>query len=211
MVRLSRAVSVQFSHRPSHLARVSRRFRRPLVLAGAVALALGVSACGLESRTAQPTTADASNLYVWAGPMTYQVQITRQLNPYSTEDSQYLAGIPTAQSLPPDQMWFGVFLWAKNQSGRTAVTANNFTITDSLGTVYRPVPLNPVINQYAWSPQKLPPDATEPAPDSTAAYGPTQGGLVLFKLSTAVYSNRPLTLNIYAPGHLKPTTVSLDL
>jgi hypothetical protein len=35
--------------------------------------------------------------------------------------------------------------------------------------------------------------------------------LVLFRLSTAVYSNRPLTLDIYASGQSKPTTVALDL
>ena len=37
------------------------------------------------------------------------------------------------------------------------------------------------------------------------------GRLLLFKLPTAVYSNRPLTLQIHAPGQTSPSTISLDL
>jgi hypothetical protein len=185
--------------------------RRAAALAGAAALALGVGACGLSKRINHPTSADAPNLYVNAGPVTYQVQISRALNPYSTEDAQYLAGVPKAQSISPNQLWFGVFVWAKNQSGHPQTTTNQFAITDSAGTVYHPWPLNPQVNPYAWSAQRLAADGTEPAPDTTSSSGPTQGGLVLFRLSTAVYSNRPLTLDIYAAGQSKPTTVSLDL
>ncbi len=57
----------------------------------------------------------------------------------------------------------------------------------------------------------LKPLGTQPVPDSTAYFGPTQGSLLLFKLSASVYSNRPLTLQIYAQGQAKPSTVSLDL
>jgi hypothetical protein len=185
--------------------------RRTSGLAGAVTLAFGVGACGLAKRINHPTSADAANVYVDAGPVTYQVQISRALNPFSTEDAQYLAGIPKAQTIPADQLWFAVFVWAKNQSGRPQTTTDQFAITDSSGTVYHSWPLNPQVNPYAWASERLTPDETEPAPDSTASYGPTQGGLVLFRLSTAVYSNRPLTLDIYASGQSKPTTVALDL
>jgi hypothetical protein len=187
--------------------------RRTATLAGAIALALGVGACGLAKRINHPTVADANNnaVYVDAGPVTYQLEISRTLNPYSTEDAQYLAGVPKAQSIGANQMWFGVFLWAKNQSGHTQTTTDRFAITDSSGTVYHPWPLNPQINPYAWTSQQLTANETEPAADSTASYGPTQGGLVLFRLSTAVYANRPLILDIYAAGQSKPTTISLDL
>jgi len=66
-------------------------------------------------------------------------------------------------------------------------------------------------NPYAWAPQKLAPQDTEPGPDTMASYGPTQGGLILFKLNDSIYSNRPLTLLIYADGQTHPSTVSLDL
>ena len=214
MVRLPRAVTLSSSRqaRPRP-ARVSLHLRRIAWLVAAAVLSLAVSACGLGGRINHPHAADLNNpvLYVWAGPVTYQVQVTRQLNPFSTEDAQYLAGIPTAQSIPANQLWFGVFLWAKNQSGHMATTTDHFTITDSSGTVYHSWPLNPQVNPFAWNSEQLQPDGTEPAPDTTASYGPTQGGLVLFKLNDSIYANRPLTLNIYASGQSKPTTVSLDL
>jgi hypothetical protein len=198
--------------RPSLRHPLAARYLRRLVLvAGMLMLTIGVSACEIENRLQHPTYADGNQLYVYAGPMTYQVQITRALNPYSTEDVGYLAGVPDAQSLPPSDLWFGVFLWAKNQTKHYLTTSDTFDIVDSSGTVYHPVTLNPSINQYAWTAQRLAPDGVEPTPDTTAADGPTQGGLILFKLSDAIYSNRPLLLRIYAPGQAKPTRITLDL
>ncbi len=152
----------------------------------------------------------ASGFYVDAGKITYQVQISRVLNPYSTEDKSYLAGVSSAPPAP-SELWFAVFLWAKNQSGSTATTANTFTITDSQGTTYYPLQINPAVNQLVWTPTALPPGATEPAPDSLASLSATQGAELLFKISDSAYSNRPLTLNIYAPGQATPSQVSLDL
>ena len=209
MGRLPRAVSrILPSRQTSSLPGWARRVT---ALAAGIALALGVGACGLAKRINHPTSADAANIDVNAGPVTYQVQLSRALNPFSTEDAQYLAGIPKAQTIPSSQLWFAVFVWAKNQSGHPQTTTDQFAITDSSGRVYHAWPLNPQVNPYAWTSQKLAADETEPAPDTTSSYGPTQGGLVLFRLSTAVYSNRPLTLDIYSPNQSKPTTVSLDL
>ncbi len=177
-----------------------------------VVVSLGIGACGIGDKASHPTTADSEQIYVDAGRVTYQVQITRALNPYATEDSQYLVGVPPDQlSLAPDQLWFGVFLWAKNQTNSYVTTSDSFKIVDSEGTVYTPTEIDTSANPYAWSAQKLAPQGTEPGPDTTAFYGPTQGGLILFKLSDSIYSNRPLTLLIYAPGQVHPSTVSLDL
>ncbi|MGO9753583.1 MAG: hypothetical protein ACLP8S_17365 [Solirubrobacteraceae bacterium] len=179
---------------------------------GAIALAAGVGACGVGHKVSHPRTADGEQIYIDAGRATYQVQLTRALNPYETEDRQYLAGLAPAQLvLAPDQLWFGVFVWAKNQTNSVVHTTDTFSISDSAGTVYYPIALNPTVNPYAWTSQRLAPGATQPTPGTTAYYGPTQGGLLLFKLSDAVYSNRPLTLNIYAAGQSRPSTVSLDL
>jgi hypothetical protein len=179
-----------------------------VALLGAVVLALALSACARKDHV---TSADAGNLYVNAGPLTYQVQVTRALNPFSTEDAQYLAGIPNAQKIPANQLWFGVFLWAKNQSKRSAQTADTFKLVDSNGDVFTPVALNASVNPYAWTRQTLNHDAIEPMADSTASSGSTGGGLILFKLDQNVYSNRPLTLEVFAPGSAKPSKVSLDL
>lgn len=193
-----------------------RSLRLPLLLAAA-ALALGVSGCGVAKRPAKPTGVSQDELsngaepYFWNGQITYQVQISRQLNPYDSYDVQYLSGVQGAQSISAQQFWFGVFLWAKNQSGHIATTADKFTITDSNGNVYQATPLNSVLNPYAWTSQKLSPDAIEPVADSAASDGSTGGGLILFKLNQSVYSNRPLTLRVYSPGIAKPSVISLDL
>jgi hypothetical protein len=183
--------------------------RRLWIFACALGLALGIAACG---QTSSPTSVLNNGVYINAGPVTYQLQISRELNPYATEDKQYLAGLPAgAGSLSPSQLWYGVFLWAKNQTQHPQPTSNNFVIVDSSGGRYYPLHLDTTINSYAWTQQVLAPSAIEPAPNTTASEGPTQGGLVLFKLPTAVYSNRPLTLQIYPSGGGKPGQISLDL
>ncbi len=178
----------------------------------ALALAAGLAACGIGHKVAHPSTADGEQIYVDAGRTTYQVQVTRALDPYGTEDRQYLVGVAAPDlTLAPDQLWFGVFIWAKNQTNSNVQTSDTFTITDSEGTVYSPVAVDPSVNPYAWTAQTLTPRETEPGPNTTASFGPTGGGLILFKLNDSVYANRPLTLNIYAAGQSKPSTVSLDL
>ena len=184
--------------------------RRLALIAGALLVVLGTAACGQISH---PTHSDNEGVYVDVGPLTYQVQISRQLNPYNIEDKEYLSGV-SATTLTPDEEWFGVFLWAKNETESDHITASQFAIVDTQGNRYTPVAINSSVNPYAWTSQTLKPLGTEPAPDSTAYFGPTQGAELLFKLNTSVYSNRPLTLEITPPpgsGQDHPSTVSLDL
>ncbi|MGZ4174069.1 MAG: hypothetical protein ACXVQR_06285 [Solirubrobacteraceae bacterium] len=175
-------------------------------------LALTLGACG--HKEAHPHYADTEGVYVDAGPITYQVQLSRELNPYNVEDQEYLRGLPRGTTAPrPDQEWFGVFLWATNQSGRTAATADPtaFDIIDTRGTIYQPILLDPIANPFAWISRVLRPNGTQPSPESIAFYGPTQGDLLLFKINTSAYSNRPLLLRIHGPGRQVRATVSLDL
>ncbi len=186
--------------------------RRHGILACALALALGLSACG--NKTAHPRTADANNNggYVDAGPITYQLQISRELNQYSTEDSEYVKGVPPGSAqLSPDQEWYGVFLWAKNQTSKPQVTTDNFDIVDTQGNHYYPIKVDSYVNPFEWTSQTLQPLGTEPGPNTVAADGPTQGGLVLFKINTSAYANRPLTLEIRGTSQQVLATVSLDL
>ncbi len=189
--------------------------RLPLLLAVA-ALAVGVSGCGIEHRTTvtgvtQDDLSAGNEPYFNVGHVTYQVQISRQINPFDPVDVQYLAGVKDAQNLPGTQFWYGVFLWAENQSGTNQMTADTFKLEDSYGDVYTPTALNPSLNPFAWTSQNLSPDGIEPLPGSVASNGGPGGGLILFKLNESVYSNRPLTLEIFAPGSTKPSRVSLDL
>jgi hypothetical protein len=189
------------------------RVRRLWTAVCALTIALGLTACG--HKQAHPTVADANNDggYVDAGPVTYQLQISRVLNQYSTEDSQYVAGLP-AGTAPPTatQEWYGVFLWAKNQTSKPQTTTDKFVVVDTQGNRYYPLTLNPALNPYAWTSQTLQPLATEPGPGTTADFGPTQGQLLLFKISTTAFANRPLTLDILGPQGTKTlATISLDL
>jgi hypothetical protein len=181
-----------------------------VAIASLLAMAVGVSACG---KTNDPTSAENNGVYVTAGPVTYQLQVSRQLNQYSTEDSQYVRGLPsgTPATLSPTQIWYAVFLWAKNQTRQAQTTSDNFDIVDTQGNHYYPVAINPSLNQYAWTPKRLGPNGIEPGPDTAASFGPTQGGLLLFKLNTSVYDNRPLMLQIKSPGGKVWASISLDL
>ena len=183
--------------------------RRLWITACVLGLAVGLGACG---QTSQPTSVLNNGVYITSGPITYQLQVSRELNPYLTEDSQYVSGVPAgAGVLGANQLWYGVFLWAKNQTKRPELTAHSFDIVDSSNHHYYPVRLNAELNGYAWTSQMLPPSGQQPKLNTTASFGPTQGGLVLFKLPTTVYSNRPLTLEIFPPAGGEPGDISLDL
>lgn len=193
----------------------SKKRLRAAPLLAVAAIALALAGCGRTTLTgvSQDDLSNGGEPYFNAGPVTYQIQISRQLNPFLPDDVEYLAGVKNAQSLPGTDFWFGVFLWALNQNKQTEQTAGikDFELTDSAGNVYKPVQLNPNINPFAWSAQDLGQNDTQPAPDSIASNGSSGGGLILFDLPESVYSNRPLTLRIWAPGERKPSEVSLDL
>jgi hypothetical protein len=176
-----------------------------------VATASLLSACG----THHPNTADANNdgAYVKAGPVTYQLQVSRLLNPYSPEDSGYLAGLPPKEAaLSPQEEWYGVFMWAKNQTQQPQVTTDDFDIVDTVNHVYYPIRYS---NPYLWTSKPLQAGAIEPQPNTTASFGPIGGGLLLFKVPSvgpnSVYANRPLTLQIRGNTGKVWATISLDL
>jgi hypothetical protein len=187
--------------------------RRSLIALCGLLLAVGITACGHQSSHQNFADANNDGDYISAGYITYQLQISRELNQYGTEDSQYLKGLPAGVStnLGPDQLWYGVFLWAKNQSGHPATTSDKFEVVDTQGNVYHPIPLNSQVNPFAWTSQTLQNLATYPGPNTVASEGPTQGGLLLFKMSSAVYSNRPLTLWILGNGNHRLGGISLNL
>ena len=187
----------------------ARPVRATALLCGVV-LSLGLTGCG---KVNNPPNVENDGVYEQAGNITYQLEVSRQLNQYSTEDSQYVKGVPAAdQTLGPSALWYGVFLWAKNQTKSPQRTTDDFDIVDTQGHHYNPIPLNSTLNPFAWTAQTLPPNAIEPAASTIAANGPTQGALLLFKLNESVYSDRPLTLEIRSPTtHQVEATISLDL
>jgi hypothetical protein len=195
--------------------------RRLSILACALVVALAVAACGSNSHHNAPLAGTLAGHevgsevnngeYIQAGPITYQLQVSRELNPYSGQDSWYVKGLP-AGFTPPDanQLWYGVFLWAKNQHHKAYRTSDNFKIVDTQGLTYYPIKLNPALNPYVWTSQLLPYEGTYPVQDSVQSLGESQGGLVLFKLNSSAYSDRPLTFYILNHHGQKLGSISLD-
>jgi hypothetical protein len=110
---------------------------RPRHIAAAIAvvgLALPLGACGKEKTT---TFGATEGTYLDVGPIAYQVQISRILNPQDIEDRNYMQGVPG--KLAADEVWFAVFVRGQNTSGKTQQAADDFEITDTLENRFRPV------------------------------------------------------------------------
>lgn len=188
------------------------RLRTLTIPLAALLAALVLSACG---STHQPTTrGDSEGAYIQAGPLVYQVQLSRELNPSDVADRQFLAGLPAGTPKPAgDEEWFGVWLRVQNPTSRSAPLASDFKIVDTLGNTYTPIRL-PASNVTSYQPRELQGtdgQNVEPNPDNIAGAGPIQGSMLLFKLNTSVYANRPLELEITPPGGGAASTVELDL
>jgi hypothetical protein len=173
----------------------------PLLLA---AVALG--ACGDTSeRVTTGTYAGESGQnapYLSVGPLRYEVQVSRQLNPFSTEDSAYLQGLtPLQRTLLPGQLWFGVFLQVFNRHPVPLPATTAISISDTQGNVYLPI-VPSATNLYAYRGGLVPAEDRLPLADSPAGFGPTQGALVLFKISIASLDNRPIEIKIRNQSNL---------
>jgi hypothetical protein len=190
------------------------RARRVTILLSSLVLAIAVAGCGdsLEHRHIADSAMNAT--YVWAGPITYQLQISRELNGYSDEDWHYLVGLPPNTTPPArDEEWYGVFMWAWNQTKQAHYTAaaSSFDIVDTQGNMYHPYPTNPTDNPFGWNRTLLRPNDSYPLPDTPAWAGLTQGALLLFKINTSAYANRPLTLQIRGSAGNVQAAIPLDL
>jgi predicted small secreted protein len=184
--------------------------RRAIVVLAAVLAALTLAACGGGGEgVGRSEEAQQEGTYVEFEQLTYQVQLSRYLNPADPEDKQYLEGLPEGINpvLPGDETWFGVWMRVKNYSGQTLRPTTTFTIVDTEGNEYRPVPLA-ASNPFAYTPTTLQHSQVLPTPDTAAASGPIQGSLILFRLKTDSLQNRPLTLEI---GASEPARMDLDL
>lgn len=173
----------------------------PLALLLAGALALG--ACGdSHTRVSTGTYAGESGQnapYLDVGPLIYEVQLSRELNPADTEDSSYLQGLSAAQrKLGPGEEWFAVFLQVYNESSKAHPAAKAITISDTQGNVYSPISPG-AVNDFAYRPGSVPSKGRVPALDTVAADGPTQGALLLYKIKLASLDNRPLEIKIVDP------------
>ncbi len=180
----------------------SRLRKLPLVLPALLAV-LVLSACGdSHTRVTTGTYAGEAGVgapYLYVGPLIYQVQLSRQLNPFNAEDATYLQGLrPSQRKLEPGQEWFAVFLQVYNNTSRELPAASDITISDTEKNTYSPLELAET-NLFAYRAGMVGAKGQLPAPATTAADDPSQGALLLYKIQIASLDNRPLELKIVDP------------
>jgi hypothetical protein len=153
------------------------------------ALALVAAGCG-EEEEEELDVPEGEPLEL--GELSYNVQLTRFLNPDDAEDTEYLAD---QEEAPPQNAYLGVFMVIENESeDEDLPAATEFTIIDTTDQQFEPVPSE---SPYALDPGAPVPAAGElPLDDTTAATGPTHGSMLLFLLPDSVTENRPLELEI---------------
>jgi hypothetical protein len=178
--------------------------------------ALALGACGdSHTRVVTGTYAGGSGKnapYLNVGPLVYEVQLSRELNPYNTEDAAYLAGLSPAQRvLRPGEEWFGVFMQVYNKTNEAHPAATGMTITDTQGNTYVPVIPNST-NTFAYRPASVSSKGQLPAPNTIAASGPTQGALLLYKIKVVSLNDRPFILKIVDPlDYTQTASAELDV
>ena len=125
------------------------------------------------------------------GELSFNVQLTRFLNPDDPEDEAYLRGQPLPSA---DQQYLAVFMTVDNEGDQPAELPSTMTIRDTRDNTYQPLDSASV---YAL---KLATTLTAgdelPRPDTPAATGPIRGAMVLFRVDRAVTENRPIELEI---------------
>jgi hypothetical protein len=137
--------------------------------------------------------------YLNVGPLIYEVQLSRELNPYDTEDAAYLTGLTPAQSkLAPGEEWFAVFLEVYNETSSAHLAASDISISDTQENIYAPT-VPAITNEFAYRGGMLAAKGRIPALNTVAADGPTQGSLLLFKIKIVSLDNRPIKIKIVDP------------
>jgi hypothetical protein len=160
------------------------------VLAAAAVIALGVAFSGCDT---SPENANQviEGQGIQLGDLLYNVQITRILNPADREDSAYLVG----QKQPgPDQYYLGVFMRINNEGDTSAQVARDFQVVDTVGDTFDPIPSQSLFALKLGG--TVHPGDQLPEGETTAANGPIQGSMVLFRIDGAAIQDRPLTLHI---------------
>ena len=133
---------------------MSSRLRKLTLLALVLLAASALTACGESHTKVKGGTyageSGANAPYLDVGPLVYEVQLSRELNPYSVEDSAYLQGLsPAERKLEPGQEWFGVFLQVYNNGSHTLPAASDLTITDTQENRYIPI-VPGATNEFAY-------------------------------------------------------------
>jgi hypothetical protein len=191
------------------LAAVTGRPRTLIVALVALLAASGLAACGHKEKIV--TSSKTEGPYVDAGPLQYQVQISRQLNPADEEDKGYFVGVKNPEGqVSATETWFAVFVKVLNRTPDSHVAAKDFEIVDTVGNRYQPVDIG-AENVFAYRATDIPSGGQLPATDTVANEGFIGGSMLLFKLTLDSLVNRPLVLHIKSPATPREAEVDLDV
>ena len=147
--------------------------RRAALAALGLLAVLVLAGCGdSHSRVTTGTYAGESGAnapYLDVGPLIYEVQISRQLNPWNNGDSTYLQGVrPRSAGSCPGRSGSGCSCRSTTKPAKPLLATNAITLTDTQGNVYRPIPIGPT-NLFAYrggsrALQRHAPDPGHPRP-----------------------------------------------
>jgi len=176
-----------------------------------IALLVAVPLAGCGNKESEVKSGETESVYLDLGDLRYQVQISRQLNPQDVEDRAYLTGVDPAQAkLKKGESWFAIFVRVENPHERSLPSATQFELSETSGKIYRPVRIART-NPFAYVGGRVAGHGTLPDNGSVAqANESVNGALVLFKVKTASFDNRPLELKIFGPD-VPQDVVTVDL
>ena len=176
------------------------RTRLALLLSLGLLIALAVASCGADAIESEGVEGEPVEVH----DLTYNVQLTRFLNPKDKEDAEYLIGLPIA---PSAKAYLGVFLVVENDTDEALSSATEYTVIDTLDNEFDPIESK---SPYALElGADVPADDQLPLPDSTPYAGFNKGSLLIFEVDQTVSENRPLELEIGSSG--ESGMVTLDI
>lgn len=190
----------------------------PIILALRLLAALGLCAAALlagaialghqQVRHFPPAASPRSPVEV--GGLLYHATGSRTLDPRNPVDRQILRGIPAVQKpLGRGQAWFGVFLTVTNPGHASAHATDRLRLVDVDGRHYAPQAI-PGDRGYAYTAREVKPGRQDPRNDSPAQRTlAAQGGLVLFRIRRASYTDGSLGLLITPPTG-QPATMAVS-
>jgi hypothetical protein len=168
----------------------------------ALAAPLGLAACGEEHPGVDEPAREGLALEL--DGITYNVFITRQLNPRVPPDGAYVT-----DEAPAGSALYGIFIQVCNHTDEAHETVSDFVVKDNQENEFEPEELPPA-NAFAYSPRTLDPDECIPEAGSVAQLGPSAGSMLLFEFPLETTENRPLELELEAESG-ETLTFELDI
>jgi hypothetical protein len=173
------------------------------LVAVALATILALTACGEEEKRE-----GAEGEFITVGDVDYQVQLTRLLNPEQRPDDTFVRGQAV---VPADEAYLGVFLRIENDGDVPYKPPRDMRVIDTQDNEYLPLDTGQSGFGLDFG-AAIPPGDVAPPSNSPAAFSPTSGALVLFRVKEAsATDNLPLVLEIPVEGEEEPSRITLDV